>query len=248
MKLFPQVLSLAALGFGVLIPTAVEAQVSTAIRGRDGRIIIQHYPSTQDYRQAQQLNRQYYLPPDRDGRYGSSYYVEGDRYYYAPSVDDRGRPRSPVAFQYGRFSHTDELAMRLERMANDLCLDLHYNYSHNRGFRVTYAEAYQVLEIAKAIHDEVHRNNQRGIQDRLQGIDSLFHHVQEDMSGWSRRENRRIGWTGLSEKMSLIETTIHHLMYDAGVPHADTHHHDDRGRRDRDRDWRRDRDFAPRPR
>lgn len=247
MKILTQVLPLAALGVGVLIPLAADGQVSTAIRGRDGRIVIQHYPNSQDYLQSQQQNRQYYLPPDRDGRYRSSYYVEGDRYYYAPSVDERGRPRSPVAFQYGEFSHTDELAMRLERMANDLCLELHYNYSHNRGFRTTYAEAYQLLEIAKAIHDDIHRDNQRGVRSRLQGIDALFHHLEDDIRRWSRREQRRIGWTSLDEKMSLIETTIHHLMYDAGVPHADEHHHDDRGRRDRDRD-RRNRDIAPRPR
>ncbi len=68
MKILTQVLPLAALGVGVLIPMAADGQVSTAIRGRDGRIVIQHYPNSQDYLQSQQQNRHYYLPPDRDGR------------------------------------------------------------------------------------------------------------------------------------------------------------------------------------
>lgn len=61
--------------------------------------------------------------------------------------------------EFGSFSHVDDLASRLEELTNELCLDLHYNYSHNAGFRETYGEGYQLLAVAQFIHGAEHNND-----------------------------------------------------------------------------------------
>jgi hypothetical protein len=105
----------------------------------------------------------------------------------------------------------------LERQANELCLELHYNYPHNPGFAQTYREAYLVLETAKYIHAKEHQGDRAEVARRLDAVDGLFHHVQDDVRRWSRRQNRRIGQGGAQTKLELVESTLHHLMHDVGV-------------------------------
>jgi hypothetical protein len=123
----------------------------------------------------------------------------------------------PQEITFGGFSHVDDLAVRFEELANELCLDLYYNYSHNFEFRETYSEAYQVLEVARFIHDSEHRQDRVAIQEQLAGLDDLFHHVQSNVRGWTRHRRRQIGDLGILSKMNLLESTLHHLMNDVGV-------------------------------
>ena len=123
----------------------------------------------------------------------------------------------PVAVEFGGYSHVDDLAGRLERQANDLCLELHYNYRHNRGFAETYREAYQVLNTAKYVHAKEHQGDRAEVARRLDEVDGLFHHVQDDVRRFSRRQNRQIGQGGAQTKLELVEATLHHLMHDVGV-------------------------------
>ncbi len=111
----------------------------------------------------------------------------------------------------------DELASRLERLSNQFCRDLHYNYSHNPGFRETYREAYQLFQVARYIHAAEHQRDRRAIQEELRGLDQLFHHIQDDVRGWSRHHHRRIGRYGLASQIAMIESTLHHLINDVGV-------------------------------
>ncbi len=126
-----------------------------------------------------------------------------------------------VAVKFGSFSHVDDLASRLEELTNEFCLDLHYNYSHNHGFRETYAEGYQLMLVAKFIHDAEHANDRNAIRSKLNGMDELFHHVQDDVRGWSRHHRRQIGQLGILSKMDMIESTLHHLMNDVGIHSTD---------------------------
>ena len=146
-----------------------------------------------------------------DPRYRGEYYVrEGNSYYY----DGRGTPQ---LIRYGSFSHVDDLAARLELLTQELCLDLHYNYRHNPGFRETYREVYEIYQLARYIHAEEHHGHRSEIARKLGGLDELFHHVQDDVRGWHRHHHRQIGTLGLAAKMERIESTIHHLMHDVGV-------------------------------
>ena len=52
---------------------------------------------------------------------------------------------------------------------------------------------------------------------RLEELDGLFHHVQDDIQRWSRRNVRAIGRSGARAKLDLIGATLHHLMNDVGV-------------------------------
>ncbi len=129
-------------------------------------------------------------------------------YYLPPQLQN---------ISFGAFSHVDELANRLELLSNELCLDLYYNYSHNPGFDETYREAYEILEVARYIHAAEHHHDRDAIASRLQGLDDLFHHVEDDVSGWSRYHRRQVGNLGILTKMELMESSLHHLMKDVGV-------------------------------
>ena len=171
----------------------------------------------------------YVLPFDGSQQYEGSYFVRENQYYFIPRSGDNRRRAEPRRYTGGEFSHVEDLSIRLETLANDLCLDLHHNYSHNRGFRETYREAYRILKIAQDIHEANHRNDRKAIQRRVEGMDKLFHHIQEDVRTWTRHQHRPIGRTDMHTKLELTENTIHHLMYDVSARH-DEHHHDHGGR------------------
>jgi hypothetical protein len=117
---------------------------------------------------------------------------------------------------FGRFANIDGLAHRLETQSNQLLLDLHYNYSHNTGFKQAYKEAYQVLTVAKDVHaaDPFH---QAAIQQKLRGMDQLVHHLQDDFRPWTRHAHQQVGQLGLNQKLQGLASTVNELMNDAGV-------------------------------
>lgn len=166
-------------------------------------------------------NSTYIVP--HHGNHHDTYHVHNGHYYYTPRTASVGTTRvvtKPVQVQFGSFSHVDDLASRLEELSNEFLLDLHYNYSHNHGFRETYAEGYQLLQVAKFIHDAEHAHDRAAIRSKLNGMDALFHHLQDDVRGWSRHHHRQIGQLGILSKMNMIESTLHHLMNDVGVEQA----------------------------
>jgi hypothetical protein len=123
----------------------------------------------------------------------------------------------PPQVTFGAYSHVDELASRLEVLMNETCLDIYYNYSHNPGFAETYSEAYSLYQTARYIHASEHNYDRNTIRQQIGGADALFHHIQQDVQGWSRAPNRQIGTLGILTKMEMTEETIHHLMEDLGV-------------------------------
>lgn len=123
----------------------------------------------------------------------------------------------PAEIRFGGFSHVDDLAVELEELTKSFCLDLYYNYSHNVGFRETYAEAYQIFEVAKYIHNLEHYGDRNEIRRRLTGLDALFHHVEDDVAHWSRHHRVQVGALGIMTKLEQIEEALHHLMEDVGV-------------------------------
>jgi hypothetical protein len=160
------------------------------------------------------------LVPHFDHHYHGSYYLDDDIHYYVPRyLNPQGSyvAAKPIQIEFGAFSHVDDLSGRLERLANQLCLDLHYNYKHNPGFPQTYRAAYQILDTAKYIHVKEHQGDRAEVARRLNDVDGLFHHVQTQLPGWSRRQFRQIGQGGVQTKLQQVEATLHHLMHDVGV-------------------------------
>jgi len=161
-------------------------------------------------------------PRAAHGSHHGTFHLHNGHYYYTPrtvSVSVGVAPR-PTQVQFGSFSHVDDLASRLEELTNEFLLDLHYNYSHNHGFKETYAEGYHLLEVAKYIHDAEHANDRAAIRSQLGGMDALFHHLQDAVRGWSRHHHRQVGQLGMLSKMDMIESILHHLMNDVGVQQA----------------------------
>lgn len=159
----------------------------------------------------------HYVVPHVHG-YGS-YYTYNDVHYFTPPVV-AGRQQvaaRPVAVEFGSYQHFEELAQRLEAISNQLCLDLHYNYRHNRDFRETYREAYQLMEIAKFIHDREHRGDRQAIAQQGDSLDQLFHYVQGEVAGWTSSQRRPVGRFSIEAKLEEMEALIHHLLFDIGV-------------------------------
>ncbi len=171
-----------------------------------------------------------YVVPSSQQYQGTYYTHDNQRYYYEaqpvavrPGIQVAERPPQPiqpVAVEFGGFSHVDDLAARLDALANEFCLDLHYNYRHNPGFAETYGEAYQILQAAKYAHGNEHNGDRQALARAITEMDPLFHHVEEDVTDWSRDHHRQIGNLGIIDKMQQIENLIHHLLYDVGVKPA----------------------------
>ncbi len=172
-----------------------------------------------------------YIVPHRNSRHNGTYYQENGRYYYYPQTynirPDQHLNARPQQITYGSFSRTEDLGSRLESIANDFCLELHANYRHNRNFDEVYREAYQILETAKYIHKEDHEKHQGEIAREVSKLDDLFHHVQDEVSRWSSDRDHHNPAMGIQSHLGLLESTIHHLMNDAGVRprHADGNGH-----------------------
>lgn len=156
------------------------------------------------------------VPNTIHGHATGQYYVQGNRHYYSPPAHQHVAAK-PVVVAFGGFTQYSDLSGRLETLVNEVLLDLHYNYAHNPGFAETYREGYQLLDVAKFIHAADHNNDREAIRSRLAGTDRLFHHIQDDVKGWTRIHRRQIGALGIITKMDLTEATLHHLMNDVGV-------------------------------
>jgi hypothetical protein len=129
-------------------------------------------------------------------------------------------PNRPVRLTFAGFERYEDLAGRLEHEANSLCLEMHFNYRHNKDFAEVYREAYSLLTAAQYLHGKAHQGDHETIRNRITDVDRLFHHLQEDMRGWTRSATRQIGAGSLPYKLASVEAVLHHLCYDVGVePH-----------------------------
>lgn len=175
-----------------------------------------------------------YVVPHRP-TYVGAYYSVGHTHYYTPSqitplvsvVNNPAapppaviEPQRPVELAFGGFSKYQDLAGRLAFEANAMCLDMHYNYKHNKNFAEVYGEAYGVLQAAKYLLGQEHQGDRQIIGRRMAEADKLFHHVQDEMRAWTRQPAKQVGGDGLPEKIAAVEAVMHHLCFDAGVkPH-----------------------------
>lgn len=169
----------------------------------------------------------HYVLPHFDHHYHGSYWVDSGVYYYRPrtyvsySAPATYAVSSPVRIEFGGFKQSQDLVGRLGLLANELCLDLHYNYSHNPGYAETYREAYRILNISKSLQTYERGGNQVEIVRQIQELDPLFHSIQDRLISWNRVHQRQIGQAGLQTKLQIMETLLHHLAYDVGIePHG----------------------------
>jgi hypothetical protein len=166
------------------------------------------------------INSRYqYVAPAYGHNYGT-YYTHDGVHYYTPPAPPPGQPYTalrPVRLEPGAYAHYHQLAERLEVLANQVCLELHHNYRHNRNYDEVYRDAYQLMEATKFVHDRADGDDREAIRRSAESIDQLFHRVQHDVEHWSRVEHRQIGYNRLPAKISEMQSLIHHLMYDLGI-------------------------------
>ncbi len=180
----------------------------------------------------------------RGYRNGGVYFRNNDGYYYYPqtvistyaypqtqivngtssdSIASQQAPE-PTPVVFGGFAHVDELTGMLPVVANDLCLDMHYNYQGNGGFDSAYRNAYAVLQSANSLQASHQAGNKEAIQAEVRNIDVMLHRIEEQTFNWTRHEQRQVGELGLLTKLEVTADITHHLMYDVGIePDADQH-------------------------
>lgn len=162
------------------------------------------------------------------GRYGAFYTHDNGSYYTPPVtrvVGEQQQPAPrPVLLKFGGFQKHEELAERLEMLANNICLDLHQNYQDNPGFDEVYGEAYKLLQAAKYVHGKEHQGDKAAIQRSVNSIDEMFHHMQRDIGEWRNANRRQVGQMSLAAKTEEFEAVLHHLMFEIGVKPAHDNH------------------------
>jgi hypothetical protein len=166
----------------------------------------------------QQDGYQFVVPPAASQ---GAFYKYDNGYYYTPPVQRQlGQPPvapTPVTVEFGAFKHLGELSDRIEALTNDLCLELHYNYHHNPGFKEVYREAYQLYQGAKFIHDREHHGDREAIRGSVTKMDNLMDDLQDEVRGYKRQEVRPVGQLGLEAKTEELQALIHHLMFNVGI-------------------------------
>lgn len=133
-----------------------------------------------------------------------------------PALPEGIAPQS-VKLEFGGFQRVDDLSGRLEIEANRWCLDMHYNYRHNPAFAATYREAYQVLAAAKYVRSSGRPSDREEIRKVVAAAEPVFHQVQEKIKSWTREERRPVGEGGVNVKTEVVESILHHLLYDVGA-------------------------------
>lgn len=159
-----------------------------------------------------------------------AYYRNNGNYYYYPNsgavvqqspgvVVQSPQPQNPepIRIEFGGFVHIGELAQALPVVANDLCLDMHYNYRGASNFYAAYRDAYAMLTAAKAVEQAEKANDREGVKRQLTIADQLMHQVQRQTQGWVRRHQRQIGEMGIMTKLDISSDMLHHMMYDVGI-------------------------------
>jgi hypothetical protein len=118
----------------------------------------------------------------------------------------------------GGIGHVDDVVVAFEQSANQMCLEMYYNYRQNPGWNETYREAYEILDTARQIHAMEHSGDREQMRYNVTRIDALFHHVQDDVRHWARFGTQYFGPGGLRARMDEVEDNLHHLMQDIGAP------------------------------
>ena len=140
----------------------------------------------------------------------------------APVVSEQAPAPTPIEF--GGFAHVDELTGMLPVVANDLCLDMHYNYQGNGGFDSAYRDAYALLQSTNTLRASHQAGNKDAIQAEVRNIDVMLHRIEEQTISWTRHEQRQVGELGMLTKLEVSADITHHLMYDVGIePDVDQH-------------------------
>ncbi len=162
-----------------------------------------------------------FVVPQFGNSYRGTYYSDRGNYYYRPQYRQQNnrayQAAKPIELEFGGFAYVNDLSGRLQQLANQLCLDLHYNYRHNPGFADTYRTAYDMLDTAKYLHAKEHQGDRDEFARRLEELDVSFHEVQSEVKNWSRQSKRQVGQGGAQVKLETLGATLHHLMHDVGV-------------------------------
>ena len=83
--------------------------------------------------------------------------------------------------------HLDELALEVQRKANELCWEMYLYHRHQADFRETYKAAREMWSLAGQIHELLHRDPAslgHVVKDMLE-LDQLFQLIENDVAVWN---------------------------------------------------------------
>jgi hypothetical protein len=92
----------------------------------------------------------------------------------------------PTTSAAGR-EHLDELALEVQRKANELCWEMYLYHRHQTDFRETYKAAREMWSLAGHIHELLHLDPAslgHVVKDMLE-LDQLFQLIENDVAVWN---------------------------------------------------------------
>ncbi|MEZ6058319.1 MAG: hypothetical protein R3C01_16590 [Planctomycetaceae bacterium] len=116
-----------------------------------------------------------------------------------------------------RVSQADLIIDQLYPAANQLGLDMYYNYQHNAGWADTYRLTFALVQTTKAMQANDYRGDSVAVAQRLREMDQIVQDVRLSVRGWTRRDVRSFGNSGLSDKIDTVDNMVIDLMQQLGV-------------------------------
>ena len=128
--------------------------------------------------------------------------------------------------------HLDELALDVQRKANELCWEMYLYHRHQADFRETYKAAREMWSLTGHIHELLHRDPAplgHVVKDMLE-LEQLFQLIEKDVADWNearidvnlRSSSMRLMRRGgnvktLQAKLRALEESVRFLADDSSL-------------------------------
>lgn len=145
--------------------------------------------------------------------YSNQNYSSNSNYTTRGTIDRS----AAVPVEFGGYQFVSDLAPAFAPVANELALELHYNYRNNPNFNQVYRDAYSVLTEARALEQAQQRGDREQVQQHLIAANRNLNQVMTATENWQRSHQKQIGEAGLETKLQMTADMLNHMMYDIGI-------------------------------
>jgi hypothetical protein len=127
------------------------------------------------------------------GLRGAFFTVDDEAFFVAPTkshdLDPAHAIIHPTKMPINELRFTTYLSGRLSSALNSVCLDMHYNYSHNARFVQTYKNVFEALQIAKDLSKGASEEPDI-IRAKIKRIGELLDDLETVTLDWTAENNK----------------------------------------------------------
>ncbi|QDU98691.1 hypothetical protein [Lignipirellula cremea] len=140
---------------------------------------------------------------------------------------------TPAFAQGDTYEHLDEMALDLQRFAEEIVEETHAHLQGNAYFPQIDRAAHRIEELAAHVHRVAHdRGDIVHLRNDIDDLDRWVHHIDDLGNFIARRGVRSSEWGGFQYMRSCIASmldTLHHMQDDLHqlAPRRSLHDHDD---------------------